>query len=288
MIYRSAQQHEDISFRHLELAFNHWNSMSHETRRDAWQLEITRAFVRETEKRKSSDEQLARVQQEANQLRAQVERLGSCQWPREFALFPPDTLPLPREVARELDAQDSPISADSTRWDYDSVVAKWRRVVMHDKGMGRVGVGYGNPSQLGDPDKTPSQQSPDVRPPRPGEDTTSHPNRLRPLQSATALSPDVGAASTPASSTHYASPHSFADPRSPPSGTLPSGMPQVGGLPPAKRQRLMNGSEDTSGPSSESGHVPPPAAGKPWGSSTPHLSNLAAPSGQTPPSSSRN
>ncbi|KAJ5143247.1 uncharacterized protein N7515_002034 [Penicillium bovifimosum] len=50
--------------------------------------------TREAEKRKSTEEQLARVQQEANQLRAQVERLGSCQWPREFALFPPDTLPL--------------------------------------------------------------------------------------------------------------------------------------------------------------------------------------------------
>ncbi|KAJ5835693.1 hypothetical protein N7447_001719 [Penicillium robsamsonii] len=284
MIYRSAKQHEDISFRHLELAFNHWNSLPHETRRDAWQLEITRAFAREAEKRKSSDEQLARVQQEANQLRAQVERLGSCQWPREFALFPPDTLPLPREVARELDAQDSHISADSTRWDYDSVVAKWRRVVMHDKGMGRIGVGYGNPGPLGDPEQSQSQQSPDVRPPRPGEDTTSHPNRLRPLQSASALSPDAAAASTPASSAHYASPHSYADPRSPPS-TLPSGMSQVGGLPPAKRQRLMNGSEDPSGASSESGHAPPSTAGKPWGSSTPHLSNLAAPSGQTPPSS---
>ncbi|KAJ5164263.1 CDR ABC transporter [Penicillium coprophilum] len=259
MIYRSAQQHEDISFRHLELAFNHWNSLPHETRREAWQLEITRAFAREVERRKSSDEQLVRVQQEANQLRAQVERLGSCQWPH------------------------SHISADSTRWDYDSVVAKWKRVVMHDKGMGRIGVGYGNPPQLGDPEQSQSQQSPDVRPPRPGEDTTSHPNRLRPLQSATALSPEAAAVSTPASSNHYASPHSYADSRSPPS-SFPSGLAQAGALPPAKRQRLMNGSEDPSGPSSESSHAPA-AAGKPWGSSTPHLSNLAAPSGQTPPSS---
>ncbi|CAG8125313.1 unnamed protein product [Penicillium olsonii] len=276
MVYRSAQQHEEISLRHLELAFNHWNSLSHDARRDAWQLEIMRAFAREAEKRKSSDEQLARVQQEANQLRAQVERLGSCQWPREFALFPPDTLPLPRQVARELDAHDSHMSPTSQRWDYDNVVAKWKRVVMHDKGMGRIGVGYGgNPSPLGDSDHNLPQQSPDIRPPRPGEDTTSHPNRLRPLQSAATRSPDVGAASTPASSIHYASPHSYADPRSP-SGALPP----VTGLPPAKRPRLMNGSDDPA----ESGPPPPHTVGKPWGSSTPHLSNLAAPSGQTPPS----
>ena len=281
MIYRNAQQHEEMSLRHLELAYNHWLSLTYETRRDTWQLEIMRAFAREAEKRKSGDEQLARVQQEANQLRAQVERLGSCQWPREFALFPPDTLPLPREVARELDAQDSQISADSTRWDYDNVLAKWKRVVMHDKSMGRIGVGYGNPSPLIDADQGQPQsgQSPDPRPPRLGEDSSSHPNRLRPLQSAAALSPDVGAASTPASSTHYASPHSYADPRSPPSG-----------LPQTKRPRLMNGSEGAPGSSSETGPSPAPgsAIGKPWGPSTPHLSNIAAPSGQRPPSTSMN
>ncbi|KAJ5129618.1 uncharacterized protein N7515_005657 [Penicillium bovifimosum] len=233
-VFRNAQQHEDSSLRHLELAFNHWNSLPHETRRDAWQLEITRAFAREADKRKSTEEQLVRVQQEANQLRAQVERLGSCQWPREFALFPPDTLPLPREVARELDAKESQISPDSSRWDYDNVVAKWRRVVMHDKGMGRIGVGHGNPSPLPEPEQSQSKQTPDIRPPRPGEEATSHPNRLRPLQAASGMSPEAAAASTPASSTQYASPHSHGDPRS------PSGLPSVPplGLPPAKRQRL--------------------------------------------------
>ncbi|KAJ5081632.1 hypothetical protein NUU61_009896 [Penicillium alfredii] len=245
-----------------------------ETRNDAWKLELTRAFAREAEKRKSLDEQLVRVQQEANQLRAQVERLGSCQWPREFALFPPDTLPLPRDVARELDGKDSHISADSSRWDYDNVVAKWRRVVMHDKGMGRIGVGYANNSPLMDSDQS-LRHSPDVRPSRPGEDTSAHPNRLRPLQSAPAMSPDPATASTPASSTHYASPYSHADPRSPPSAGA-SGAPQ------AKRPRLMNGSESQPGALSDAG-----SAKSTWPSSTPALSNLTAPSGQTPPSSAR-
>ncbi|KAJ5548199.1 hypothetical protein N7513_005433 [Penicillium frequentans] len=277
MIYRTAQQHEEIGLRHLELAFNHWNSLPHETRREAWQLEITRAFARESEQRKSVDEQLARVQQEANQLRAQVERLGSCQWPREFALFPPDTLPLSRDVARELDAKESQISPDSTRWDYDHVVSKWKRVVMHDKGMGRIGVGYAGGGAMADLDN--SQQSPNVRPPRPGEDTSTHPNRLRPLQSAIAMSPDAGTASTPASSANYASPYSHGDPRSPPGGGV--------GAPQAKRPRLMNGSDGPAAPSSDSA----PSSARPSGpwpsSSTPILSNLAAPSGQTPPSSSR-
>ncbi|KAJ5928920.1 hypothetical protein N7466_007876 [Penicillium verhagenii] len=278
MIYRTGRQHEEIGLRHLELAYNHWNSLPHETRRESWQLEMTRAFAREAEQRKSVDEQLARVQQEANQLRAQVERLGSCQWPREFALFPPDALPISRDVARELNAKESQITPDSTRWDYDHVVSKWKRVVMHDKGMGRIGVGYTSGIPIADLDNS-QQQSPNVRPPRPGEDTSSHPNRLRPLQSAAAMSPDAGTASTPASSANYASPYSHADPRSPPGGSV--------GAPQAKRPRLMNGADGPAAPSSDSA----PSSARPCGpwpsSSTPILSNLAAPSGQTPPSASR-
>ncbi|KAJ5129448.1 uncharacterized protein N7515_005487 [Penicillium bovifimosum] len=86
-------------------------------------------------------------------------------------------------------------------------------------------------------------------------------------QAASGMSPDAAAASTPASSTHDASPHSYADPRSPsalPSG-LPNGLPSVPplGLPPAKRQRLTNGSEKSSGLSSESGPAPS-AVGTCW------------------------
>jgi len=276
MVYRTAQQHEEISFRHLDLAFNHWSTLPQEARRDAWQLEITRAFVRELEKRKSSDEKLARMEQEANQLRAQVERLGACQWPREFALFPPDTLPLPRDIAREMDSKESHISPDSARWDYDNVVAKWKRVVMHDRSMGRTGVGYGvNAGGLMESDNGQQRNSPGARPPRPGEDPSSHPIRLRPLQAPVAMSPDAANTSTPASSTNYASPYSHADPRSPPSFGGPGQQ--------NKRPRLMNGSDGLSAPSTETTARPP----GPWHSGTPILSNLAAPSNQTPPSVSR-
>lgn len=273
MVYQTGQQHERVGLRHLDMAFDHWSSMAYESRRDTWQLEITRAFAREVEKRKSVDEQLSRVQHEANQLRAQVDRLGSCQWPREFALFPPDTLPLSRDVARELDAKESHLSPESSRWDYDSVVTKWKRVVMHDRSMGRIGVGYNtNSGGFAEPDGNHRRQSPDIRPPRPGEDTSTHPNRLRPLQSAITMSPNPAGASTPASSTQYASPYSHADPRSPPADSV-------------KRQRLMNGSD---GPQvQEPSTHGKPMGPAPWPSSTPILSNLAAPSGQTPPSASR-
>ncbi|PYH90417.1 hypothetical protein BO71DRAFT_487148 [Aspergillus ellipticus CBS 707.79] len=221
MISRSAQQHEDLSLRHLELAFKHWVSLPSDAKRDTWQLEITRAFAREMEKRKLLDDQLARVQQEANQLRSQVERLGSCQWPREFAIFPPDTLPLPRDVARELDAKESQTNSLSARWDYDNVVAKWKRVVMHDKGMGRIGVGH---AVQDDYRSTESKH-------RASEDSS----RSRMLHPPPAMSPGQspsntsgGGASAPPS--QQTSPYLQHDPnRSPDAG------------PQAKRPRLMNG-----------------------------------------------
>lgn len=228
MITRTAQQHEEMSSRHLDLAFQHWMALTPETRRDSWQLEITRAFARELEKRKQLEAQLVRVQQEANQLRAQVEKLGSCQWPREFAIFPPDFLPLPRDVARELDAKESLINPGSSRWDYDNVVAKWKRVVMHDKSMGRVGVGYAN-SVVED-----NATAANVRP-HSGNDLNSSTNRSRAPQSTAVQSPgspSLGtaqsmSANSPLQQTSTYRPHDA------------SQNPNAG--PPFKRQRLMNG-----------------------------------------------
>lgn len=142
LINRTAQQHEEMSSRHLDLAYQNWMILPTDVKNDSWRLEIARAFSSELDKRKEAETQLARVQQEANQLRAQVERLGSCQWPREFALFPPDMLPLSRDAARELGARDSEsVGPAASRWDYDQLLAKWKRVVFHDKSMGRIGLG---------------------------------------------------------------------------------------------------------------------------------------------------
>lgn len=262
MIDRSAQQHEEISSRHLDLSFNHWMSLPLDVRRDQWQLEITRAYVRETEKRKSLDEQLDRVQQEANQLRTQVVKLGSCQWPREFALFPPDFLPLPREVAKELDSRAGSNSPDSPRWDYDNLVAKWRRVVMHDKGMGRVGIGQSVVPEDHGSDNAALRAGFDTTNVNPTASTAS--NRTKKLQPAAAVSPEqsnqyANVARTPCercggghsqsscvkySSAQTAAP-SNANTQSPSSNSQSMSYhdahasPRTG--PPAKRARLTNG-----------------------------------------------
>ncbi|KAL4973837.1 hypothetical protein BDW66DRAFT_141238 [Aspergillus desertorum] len=235
-IQRNAQQHEELSLRHLELAYKHWLSLPYDSRRDAWQLEIMRAFARESEKRKSLDEQLARVQQEANQLRSQVEKLGTCQWPREFALFPPETLPLPRDVARELDAKESQISPGSARWDYENVVAKWKRVVMHDRAMGRVGIGASSTLQ----DEPAGVATSDSRP--------------RTIQPPSAASPSAGLSPVQNSNTN----------RNPSSPYMSHESPNA--APQAKRQRLMNGRHHPNAPAEQSAAGPTQGGPIPSGS----------------------
>ncbi|PGH19248.1 hypothetical protein AJ80_04113 [Polytolypa hystricis UAMH7299] len=179
MIERTAQQHEEMALRHLDLSLNHWLSLAPNRRQENWQLEITRAFAREAEKRERVEDRLARTQQEVIQLRSQIEKLENCQWPREFALFPPEMLPLSTDVCRELITTESKVnSLDSPRWDYDNVVAKWKRVVMHDKSIGSSGAGqpggvFGQPqakfqsSQNLAPDCAVSPHSRHIPPPRP-------------------------------------------------------------------------------------------------------------------------
>lgn len=240
MITRTAQQHDDISSRHLDLAFQHWMALPLETKREHWQLEITRAFAREVERRKHLDAQLERVQQEANQLRAQVEKLGSCQWPREFAIFPPDLLPLPRDVARELNAKEGLVSPVSSRWDYDAVVAKWKRVVMHDKSMGRLTVSYAN--------SVSEESSPIVK--LHADDLHKSSNRAQPMQPPVARSPAPPATS----SSHAVSSSSQQQQQTTPPYQPQENSQNYSNGPQAKRQRLMNGSPATS--TTDGGHSP--------------------------------
>jgi hypothetical protein len=145
---RTAQQHEDIATKHLELAYTQWMSVSEEQRTKQWQLELARAFVNEQEKRKEAEERVERVQEEAAQLQAQVEMLSRCQWPREMALWPPERVPVGNKVMKELrlelkknntsntgygDEDGSDSRGEGARWNFERLVGKWKNVVKEDK-----------------------------------------------------------------------------------------------------------------------------------------------------------
>jgi len=128
-IDRLAREYEDNVTSHLAAAFKRWSSLPATQQHETYHLEILRAFAREAEKRKSVDAQLVRVQQEADHLRAQVEKLSACQNPREFTLLPPETMVITRPASRELHSASSKFED----WDYDRLVHKWQGVVKSDR-----------------------------------------------------------------------------------------------------------------------------------------------------------
>lgn len=141
MITRTARQHEEIAIKHLELACKHWLALPPKTQHEKWHLEILRAYARESEKRTTIEDQLARVQQEANLLRAQVEKLSCLQYPREFALFPPESIPIAKDIARDLSNKTDGGATGAEKWDFDRIVGKWKKAVQEDRKNHRVTTG---------------------------------------------------------------------------------------------------------------------------------------------------
>ncbi len=103
------------------------------------------------------EESLEAVMAEARQLSGQVEYLSRCQWPREMALWPPERRPIRSNIIRKLESgavrepewrkrapgqgaaaevdshqQDEDEDEDDKRWDYDTLVRKWKKVVRED------------------------------------------------------------------------------------------------------------------------------------------------------------
>ena len=132
----SMQQHSQMARQHLELAYHNWAQLSKEAKEQQWRLELMRAYVSELDRRNGMAEQVDKAEQEVRRLQAQVDMLSRCQWPREFALFPPEARPFSRDVSQTLQsiashARPSSPSADQY-WDFDNLVQKWKRVVSED------------------------------------------------------------------------------------------------------------------------------------------------------------
>ena len=122
-----ARRDLETATKHLDLSFQAWVTLSESERNETWRLEIMRALVREQEKSKKVEAQIERITQEANQLQQQVNHLSRCQWPREMALWPPERIPVGRDIFRMGEGGVEP-----GRWDYDRLLNKWKRIVRED------------------------------------------------------------------------------------------------------------------------------------------------------------
>ena len=128
--HQVVQQQEEKAMRHLTDAFDHWRHLPDQQRQESWLLEVLRACSREHGKQKEMASQLEVAQQEIERLRLQVERLSSCQQPRDFILNPPSIIPMSQWTLKQL---SSDLSAKISDWDYDRLLSKWTDVVQSNR-----------------------------------------------------------------------------------------------------------------------------------------------------------
>ena len=122
---------DSIAFKHhvhLDGAYEHWQLLSEADQGAAWNLEISRAFVREKEKREQLRNGLELAQQRNRQLEAEYDRLSRCQLPREYLLHPPNTTPISPAVMREMRSTDHGV-AQEVNYDADALLNKWKATV---------------------------------------------------------------------------------------------------------------------------------------------------------------
>lgn len=130
-----AHQHTEMARQHIELVYQSWAPLPDAVKQDRWRLEVMKALSREVDRRKEVEEQLHRTEQEARRLQGQVDMLSRCQWPREFALFPPEHRTFSKEMSKAFSATSGTGVHDASAeeyWDYENVVRRWKRVVSDD------------------------------------------------------------------------------------------------------------------------------------------------------------
>ena len=124
------QEDERNVLKHIEEAFNHWKVLPEKHRSEHWRLEALRAYARGEERRKETESKLELALQEAENLRAQVDRLGRLQQPREFVSYPPSHYPLSKDLMRALKSDPSNDHGD---WNLDQLVSKWKAVIANNR-----------------------------------------------------------------------------------------------------------------------------------------------------------
>ncbi|RMZ86253.1 hypothetical protein DV737_g69, partial [Chaetothyriales sp. CBS 132003] len=149
----------ETSLKHLETSYQNWMSRPPDARALLWSTELLRAFQSQKDRVCAIEEDMERLQQEANQLQQQVEHLSLCQWPREMAQWPPERHTYSKKMREELrlinplkptpraqgesDADDVELLAPGgpgenvntrlDKWDFDKLVSKWKTHVREDR-----------------------------------------------------------------------------------------------------------------------------------------------------------
>ena len=114
---------------HLESAYEHWKMMSEGEKLASWNLEVSRAFIREKEKREQLRKDLDTAEQRIRQLESEFDRLSRCQLPREYILYPPKTHPISPAVMKEMKTSELKSGAYEVEFDTEALINKWKSTV---------------------------------------------------------------------------------------------------------------------------------------------------------------
>ncbi|RMZ13772.1 hypothetical protein D0860_02424 [Hortaea werneckii] len=117
---------------HLQSAFEHWSQLSESQRQEAWTLETLRSMSRANETKEHQKTELEAAQNRIRHLEAEYDRLSRCQLPREYLLHPPNTVPAPAALMKEMQHASSHLYAQAAAnvdYDADALLNKWRTAV---------------------------------------------------------------------------------------------------------------------------------------------------------------
>lgn len=117
---------------HLQSAYEHWCRMSGPQQSEAWTLETLRSLSRAKEERSQTRLELDASQNRVRHLETEYDRLSRCQLPREYLLHPPNTMPAPAALVKEMEHASHHLyakAASDVNYDVDALLSKWRTAV---------------------------------------------------------------------------------------------------------------------------------------------------------------
>ncbi|KAF2434316.1 hypothetical protein EJ08DRAFT_500250 [Tothia fuscella] len=120
-------------YTHITEAFNHWDGLSDEQRRETWQLETLRNYTRAEEERKEAQNAITSLRRQIDHLSQSLERANAA-WPganpQQFSQYSPLTsLRLSNEQMQELCKQ----GVDFSGWDYARLIDKWKLILREER-----------------------------------------------------------------------------------------------------------------------------------------------------------
>ncbi|KAK4549513.1 hypothetical protein LTR36_006510 [Oleoguttula mirabilis] len=114
---------------HMQGAYEHWKLMPEHDRASAWTLETLRALSRASDERQQVKLELEAAQNRIRHLETEYDRLSRFQLPREYLLHPPNTMPAPAAIIREMQNTQLTSGAAEVDYDVDALLSKWRTAV---------------------------------------------------------------------------------------------------------------------------------------------------------------